>query len=287
MQVVLISGLSGAGKSHAANILEDMGYYCVDNMPVELISKFVEFCLAAGGKYEKVALVTDIRVGDSLDKLSSALDGIRSTGCEIKVIFLEASTDTIIRRYKETRRPHPLMREGEVIDAVIRREREKLEPVKAGSDIVIDTTGKSGNVVRGELGAFLGSSARYSPMAISVLSFGFKYGLPSEADLVFDVRFLPNPFYVDNLRDKTGLDDEVRDYVFSYEATKDFIGYLIPFLEYLIPHYIEEGKSTLTIGIGCTGGRHRSTSIAAHIADCLRDKGYSPVLTHRDISKDS
>jgi UPF0042 nucleotide-binding protein len=285
MQILIVSGLSGAGKSHVANILEDMGYYCVDNMPSQLLTKFAEFCISASGKYERVALVTDIRGGESFGALFESLEAIAAMGCDSKIIFLEADTETIIRRYKETRRPHPLMSGGEIIENVILKEREKLKEVRQRADLVLDTTGKNGRILKELLSDFLGSAVASVPMSITVMSFGFKYGVPVEADLVFDVRFLPNPFYIDELREKTGLDKEVRDYVFSFAPTRTFLELLYPMFEFLIPHYTEEGKSLLTIAVGCTGGRHRSTAIANDITEKIAKMGHNPVIFHRDISK--
>jgi UPF0042 nucleotide-binding protein len=285
MQIFIISGLSGAGKSRAANILEDFGYYCVDNLPVALLPKFVEFCISMQGKYERVALVTDIRSGDSFTPLFEALDTIGNMGCESRIIFLEADVDAIIRRYKESRRRHPLAEDGESIEHVILRETEKLTPVRERADFVINTTGLSVNDLKQMLSECIFGVERVHSMVISVMSFGFKYGIPVEADLIFDVRFLPNPFYVEHLRDLTGLDKAVRDYVFQFEQTTEFLEKLYPLLMFLLPGYIEEGKSSLTIGIGCTGGKHRSTALAEEIAAYLEKQGFHVVTSHRDIQK--
>lgn len=285
MQIFIISGLSGAGKSRAANILEDFGYYCVDNLPVALLPKFAEFCISMQGKYERVALVTDIRSSDSFTPLFEALDTIGSMGCESRIIFLEAEVEAIIRRYKESRRRHPLASDGEPIEQVIRRETEKLDPVRERADYVINTTGLSVNDLKQLLSECIFGVDRVHSMVVSVMSFGYKYGLPVEADLIFDVRFLPNPYYDEHLRDLTGLDQPVRDYVFKFGQTAQFLEKLYPLLFFLLPGYIEEGKSSLTIGIGCTGGKHRSTAIAEEIAACLEKQGYHVVVSHRDIQK--
>lgn len=285
MQIIIISGLSGAGKSRAANILEDIGYYCVDNLPVALLPKFAEFCISMRGKYEKVALVTDIRGGDSFLPLFEAIESIRTMGCECRIIFLEADVDAIIRRYKESRRRHPLAVEGESIEQVVRREIEKLSPVRERADFVINTTGLSVNDLKEMLSNCLFGGQKLSSMVVSVMSFGFKYGIPVEADLVFDVRFLPNPYYVDELKNLNGLDEPVRSYVFRFEGTREFLNRLYPLLDFLIPGYIEEGKSSLTIAIGCTGGKHRSTAIAKEISEYIESQGYHVLLSHRDILK--
>ncbi len=285
MQIFIISGLSGAGKSRAADILEDFGYYCVDNLPVDLLPKFTEFCISMQGKYERVALVTDIRSGDSFTPLFEALDTTGNMGCESRIIFLEADVDAIIRRYKESRRRHPLAIDGEPIEQVIQREIKKLNPVRERADFVIDTTGLSIGDLRQKLSDCVFGSERVHFMPVSIVSFGFKYGIPIEADLVFDVRFLPNPFYIEKLRDLTGLDKAVRDYVFQFEQTGNFLAKLYPLLDFLLPEYVEEGKSSLVIGIGCTGGKHRSTSITEEVASHLEANGYQVAVSHRDIEK--
>lgn len=285
MQIFIISGLSGAGKSRAANILEDVGYYCVDNLPVALLPKFVEFCISMRGKYEKVVLVTDIRSGDSFAPLFEALETIGKMGCESKIIFLEADVEAIIRRYKESRRRHPLAADGVSIEQVVNREIEKLKPVRDRADYVINTTGLSVNDLKELLSDCIFGGNKVASMVISVMSFGFKYGIPAEADLVFDVRFLPNPYYIEDLRNLTGLDEPVRDYVFGFSQTSQFLEKLYPLIFFLLPGYIEEGKSSLTIAVGCTGGRHRSTALAKEIAARIETEGYHVVLSHRDIHK--
>ena len=280
MQIFIISGLSGAGKSRAANILEDVGYYCVDNLPVALLPKFVEFCISMRGKYEKVVLVTDIRSGDSFAPLFEALETIGKMGCESKIIFLEADVEAIIRRYKESRRRHPLAADGVSIEQVVNREIEKLKPVRDRADYVINTTGLSVNDLKELLSDCIFGGNKVASMVISVMSFGFKYGIPAEADLVFDVRFLPNPYYIEDLRNLTGLDEPVRDYVFGFSQTSQFLEKLYPLIFFLLPGYIEEGKSSLTIAVGCTGGRHRSTALAKEIAARIETEGYHVVLSH-------
>jgi UPF0042 nucleotide-binding protein len=237
------------------------------------------------GKYEKVALVTDIRGGDSFAPLFEALETIGAMGCESRIIFLEADVEAIIRRYKESRRRHPLAAEGESIEQVVLREAEKLNPVRERADYVINTTGLSVNDLKEMLSDCIFGGGKISSMVISVMSFGFKYGIPAEADLVFDVRFLPNPFYEESLRNLNGLDEPVREFVFRFPQTQEFLDKLYPLLLFLLPGYIEEGKSSLTVAIGCTGGKHRSTALAKHIAEYLESQGYHVLLSHRDILK--
>jgi UPF0042 nucleotide-binding protein len=252
MEFLVISGLSGAGKSRVADILEDMDYYCVDNMPVALLPKFAELCLATRGRYERVALVTDAREKEGLNELFAALDDLWENGLEYRILFMEADKQTIIKRYKETRRPHPLMEDGGTIEAAIEREARLLTPMRERADYIINTTGLTTAMLQSRIGElFLGRDPR-STMAVMVTAFGYKYGLPMDADLVFDVRFLPNPFYVEKLREGSGLDKPVSDFVFGYEDTRKFMEHLTTLIDFLIPLYIEEGKFMLNIAIGCT-----------------------------------
>ncbi len=285
MEVLIVSGISGAGKSSAANILEDMGYYCVDNLPVALVPKFAEFCISMRGKYERVALVTDIRGEDNFQPLFEALETIEELGCDSRILFIEAEVDVIIRRYKESRRRHPLSAEGESIEQGILREIERLAPVRNRAEIVIDTSGLPLKSLKDIIESRLSGLSKGISMVVTVQSFGFKYGMPAESDLVFDVRFLPNPYYEEELRELTGLNDAVRDYVFKFPQTTEFLEKLKPLLSFLLPQYVEEGKSSLTIAVGCTGGRHRSTALATDIAKFIEELGYQTVLTHRDINK--
>lgn len=285
MEVLIVSGISGAGKSSAADILEDIGYYCVDNLPVALVPKFAEYCIATRGKYERVALVTDIRGEDSFMPLFEALDTIEKLGCESRIIFLEADVDVIIRRYKETRRRHPLSTDGESIEQGMLREIERLAPVRDRADYVINTTGLTLKQLKDLIETRASGSPEGVSMLVTVQSFGFKYGLPVESDLVFDVRFLPNPYYEEELRSLTGLDRSVKDFIFRFPQAEEFLSHLRPLLKFLLPQYVEEGKSSLTIAIGCTGGRHRSTALASEISSYIRQIGYQTALTHRDIEK--
>lgn len=285
MEFLIISGLSGGGKSRAADVLEDLDFYCVDNMPVALIPRFAELCLATKGRYERVALVTDIRSGYSFSELFDAIDEMRRMGCDHKILFIEASEETIINRYKETRRPHPLDTEASSVGEAVRLELERLAPIRARADVIIDTTGLTLSQLRRELIKNFSVETEEKNFEVAVLSFGFKFGVPIEADLMFDVRFLPNPYYDVNLRHLSGLDDEVKSFIYRFPQTFEFEQKLIELLAFLLPHYIEEGKSSLTISFGCTGGRHRSVTIAQAIGDYIAKSGYRSETTHRDITR--
>ena len=286
MEILVISGLSGAGKSCAASCLEDIGYYTVDNMPAAIIPKFAEFSAESDGRYDRVALVNDIRGGvDSFQELLEVIDRLREGGTVCRLLYLEADTQSIIKRYKETRRRHPLMADGMTIEQAMHREQELLRPLREHADFIIDTTLMPAAKLRNELYRLFGDKSARSKLSVNVVSFGFKYGIPLEADLVFDVRFLPNPFYVPDLKRKTGMDSEVYDYVFSFPQTKTFIEKLEGMLSFLLPLYAEEGKSTLVIAVGCTGGHHRSVSVARCVAAYLTELGYPAFENHRDITR--
>lgn len=286
MDFFIISGMSGAGKSRAASALEDMGFYCVDNMPPELIPKFAEMCIAANSRFSHVALVTDIRAGLDFSTLFEALDSIKTLDCNYKILYFEASTDVIIKRYKETRRPHPLFVEGTPIEYTIEKEIEMLAGVRARADYIIDTSSLTAANLRDRLIQFFEDNAlRDQSMIINVSSFGFKYGIPADADLVFDVRFLPNPYYDISLRPKTGLDPDVYSYVMKFRQTADFLKHLYGMIEFLIPQYIEEGKTSLNIAIGCTGGKHRSVALTEELGDHISSLGFRTVKLHRDASR--
>ena len=285
MEFLIITGLSGAGKSRAADVLEDLDYYCVDNMPVALIPRFAEFCAATQGRYEKVALVTDVREKDGFGELLSTLDELRRSDITCRILYMDADVSTLIRRYKESRRPHPLAVPGGTVEDAIRREIELLAPVKERADFVVNTKGLTLGRLQNRLFELLCGGERKRAIDVTVMSFGYKHGLPAEADLVFDARFLPNPFYVDELREKSGLDLPVKEYVFSFQQTRTFMEKLEEMLEFLLPLYIEEGKLSLTVAIGCTGGRHRSVAIAAALHDHLVAKGVPSINVNRDIDK--
>lgn len=286
MEFLIVSGLSGAGKSTVMSILEDSGFFCVDNLPPVLIPKFAEMCLAGTGTYEHVAMVCDIRGGKTFDALFEALDALREMKFSYKILFVEADDETIIKRYKETRRSHPLMSEGGSLTDAVEQEREAMEPVRERADYIIKTSALPAKKLRDQvLELVVPSGKRRNEMSISVTSFGFKYGVPMEADLVFDVRFLPNPFYIEELRAQTGLDAGVRDYVFSYQQTRDFMEHLKSMIAFLLPNFVEEGKSALVIAVGCTGGRHRSVAITHALAEYIRELGYEAGENHRDMTR--
>ena len=285
MDFIIISGLSGAGKSKAASFLEDIGFYVVDNMPAPLIPKFAELCMAAPARYEQVALVTDIRGGQTFDGLFSALDELHRMGCDYKILFVEASVETIIKRYKETRRGHPLAASADSLNEAVQLERTVLAPVRQRAEYIIDTTALSTAKLRGEMLRLFGHSGDTPEMSVSVTSFGFKYGIPIEADLVFDVRFLPNPYYITELRHQTGLDAGVYDFVFGYRQTADFMTHLEALIGFLLPLYVAEGKAALVIAVGCTGGQHRSVAITHALAEFIKQKGYQATENHRDMTR--
>lgn len=282
MKTLIISGLSGAGKSKAASFLEDMGYYIVDNMPAAMILKFAEF--AKGSRYEQVALVYDVRTALSFTELFGVLDQLEAMGCACKLLFLEASAETIIKRYKETRRRHPLAEKTDTLEEAVLRERELLSPVRARADVVIDTSRLPTAQLQQEMLRLFGAGGGQEGMGVTVTSFGFKHGLPLDADLVFDVRCLPNPFYIEELRSKTGLDAPVRDYVFSFKESCGLLEEIRNFLTYALPLYAEEGKTGLVVAVGCTGGHHRSVAFVHALAEFCREKGYPTREIHRDIS---
>lgn len=285
MQFIIISGLSGAGKSKAASDLEDLGFYCVDNMPAEMIPQFASLCLATKGRFEKVALVTDVRSSMTFDSLFQSLDKLDEMHLEYSIFFIEASTEVIVKRFKETRRLHPLMRGGvSVLDAV-ERERQLLEPVRTRASAIIDTTNLSTGKLRGKLIDLVAGGVRERAMHVKVLSFGFKYGLPLDADLVFDVRFLPNPYYIPELKKLTGMDEPVRNFIFQYQQTKDFLEKTEDLLAFLLPNYVDEGKTDLVIAVGCTGGQHRSSCIAKELCEFISKRGYCANLRHRDMER--
>ena len=285
MEFVIISGLSGAGKSKAASFMEDMDFFCVDNLPAPLIPKFAELGMAGSGEYDRVVLVTDIRGGTNFDSLFRALDDLEQMKCPYRILFIEASDETIIKRYKETRRSHPLGEECDSLEQAIRLEREMLAPLRALADHIIDTSNLSTAKLKGELRRLFARGAVEGRMDVRVTSFGFKHGIPMEADLVFDVRFLPNPYYVSDLRPLTGLDQGVRDYVFAGGQADEFMERLWGLVGWLLPRYEEEGKTALVVSIGCTGGHHRSVAIAHTLAERIRAQGWPVSESHRDLGR--
>ena len=285
MYFLIVSGMSGAGKSRAVATFEDLGYYCVDNLPIALIPRFAEICLAATERYERVALVTDVRAGGDFQQLFDSLDSIKSMGCDYRILFLDTDTPTLIRRFKETRRKHPLMDNGVSMTAAIEKERNMLSALRNRADFVVDSTGLSAAGLRERLLALFSGADNGGAFEVIVQSFGFKYGIPPESDLVFDVRFLPNPYYEMSLREKNGTDPDVRDYVFQGGTADVLMGHLTTMIDFLLPRYIAEGKSNLIISIGCTGGKHRSVAIAEALGGHLRGRDYGVVTVHRDYQR--
>ena len=286
MEFLIVSGLSGGGKSTVMSILEDSGFFCVDNLPPVLIPKFAEVCLAGVGTYERVAMVCDIRAGEQFTGLFEAMDALDAMKFQYKVLFVEADTAAIIKRYKETRRSHPLITEADSLSEAVEQERTAMEPLRERADYIITTTALPVQKLRGQvLDMFAPNRKSRNEMSISVTSFGFKYGVPLEADLVFDVRFLPNPYYVEELRPQTGLDKGVSDYVFDNPITQELMEHLRRFMDFLRPHFVEEGKSALVIAVGCTGGRHRSVAVTHALCEYIQGLGYAAGENHRDMTR--
>ncbi len=284
--LVVITGHSGAGKSEAIAAFEDGGYFCVDNLPPRMIGSLGELFRHEGSGVERAAVVSDVRGGDYFDELVQVLDELEADGLRPKVLFLEAEEETLVDRYKETRRRHPLAPEGRIVDG-IRAERELLAPLRARADVVMDTSDLTGGELRRRIAEELLERHEGGKMALTLLTFGFKNGPPHDADLTLDVRFLPNPHYVDDLRPLTGLDKRVREYVESGTQAGEFYGRLLPLLEFLVPAYVAEGKSHLTIAVGCTGGRHRSLTVADRIRRDLTGRDDVIVrVKHRDVELD-
>ena len=285
MKLVIVTGMSGAGKTIALKMLEDIGFYCVDNLPISLVDKFVQL-VSEGTSIEKAALGLDIRSGEELGNLDEILENWRRSNVDVQVLFLDANDAVLIKRYKETRRTHPLAGAGRLENG-IEKEREKLAFLKREADYIIDTSMLLTRELRKELEKIFLQDARYKNMYVTVLSFGFKYGIPEDADLVFDVRFLPNPYYDEHLRPLTGQVQAVRDYVMQGGTGEEFLKKLNDLLEFVIPKYEQEGKTQLVIAIGCTGGRHRSVTIAGEVFKRLTESGrYEIRLEHRDAGKD-
>ncbi len=283
MQFIIVTGMSGAGKTTVVHILEDIGYYCIDNIPPTLITQFVTLCQNSNIAMDKIAFVVDARSGDKIMRLADEITKLKkTTGYNCEVLFLEASDETIIKRYKETRRKHPHAKGGLLIDG-IETERRLLFEIRDKADHIISTTGLITKQLREQILALFESRQKFENINVNIISFGFKRGIPLDTDLVFDVRFLPNPFYEPELRNQTGLDAPVRDYVMNCDVTKAFMEKLSDMINFLLPQYVEEGKTHLAIGIGCTGGKHRSVAVATALGNELKQKNYYTIVTHRDM----
>ncbi|MBP7250389.1 MAG: RNase adapter RapZ [Selenomonas sp.] len=282
-RLVIVTGMSGGGKTQASRYLEDLGYFCVDNLPPVFIPKFVELCAHAGGHVSKVVLVVDTRSREFFDTFVQVLEDMDKSDTNYEMLFMDASDAAIIRRYKETRRRHPMAPASRITEGIA-KERERLAPVRAKATYIIDTSELKKVQLRDKIHRLFGTSEG-EQMNINVLSFGFKFGMPLDADMVLDVRFLPNPFYIESMRHKSGAVPEVADYIAKFPVTQEFLKKLDDLLDFLVPQYVKEGKSQLVIAVGCTGGMHRSVFVAKHIFDRLGSRGYPVKLEHRDLMK--
>lgn len=287
MKFVILTGMSGAGKSTALKMLEDMGYFCVDNLPIALIEKFAELADMPGSETQKVAVGIDIRSGQRLEGLQGVLENLRKNGKQFQILYLDSTDEVLVKRYKETRRTHPLSG-GERVDRGITEERVRMEFLKKQADYILDTSNMLTRELKAELEKIFVQNQSYRNLFITIVSFGFKYGIPTDSDLVFDVRFLPNPYYVEGLRAKTGNDKEIQDFVMKYKEANEFLDKLEDMLRFLIPNYIAEGKTQLVISVGCTGGKHRSVTLANALYHRLEnEKEFGIKIEHRDIQKDA
>ncbi len=283
MRFVVVTGMSGGGKKTALRMLEDVGFYCVDNLPVELIERFVELLASPGGEITKVALGVDVRANHGFEQVPEILGNLKKSGYPLEILYMEANDDTLIKRYKESRRMHPLSPDGRVEEG-IRKERTILEKIKEKADYIMDSSKLLTRDLKEELDKIFVQDEGYNNLMITILSFGFKHGIPQDADLVFDVRFLPNPYYIEELKHYSGNDAPVHDYVMGFSEATEFLDKLDDMVSFLIPNYIKEGKYQLVIAIGCTGGKHRSVTLANELYDRLKGKkGYGIKITHRDI----
>ena len=284
MRFVIVTGMSGSGKRTAMKMLEDVGFYCVDNLPVALIDKFVELIAMPNSEVNKVALGIDVRADQSFDGVCRVLEKLKDNGYLFEILFLEASDAVLLKRYKETRRLHPLSPKGRVQEG-IHKERETLKEIRQMADYIFDTSNLLTRELKEEIDNIFIHNKEYNSLIVSILSFGFKNGIPADADLVFDVRFLPNPFYIDELKHKTGNDKEVQDYVMEFTEASEFLKKLMDMLDFLIPNYVKEGKHQLVVAIGCTGGKHRSVTLANELYAKMKDHGtYGMKLYHRDVN---
>lgn len=281
MRFVIITGMSGAGKTQVIRALEDLGFFCIDNLPPNFIPKFAELCIKSQ-TLNRVGLVVDIRGGDFFDFMLDALGDLDHMALPYEILFLEASNDVLVKRYKETRRRHPLAHQGSILEG-IQEERKRLEELRGKADKIIDTSHLAPKDFKNQLKRIYGQENPLQSLGITVVSFGYKYGIPLDADMVFDVRFLPNPFYLESLKDLTGNDQSVRDYVLKWPETHEFLQKFFALINFLLPYYVQEGKMHFTIAIGCTGGNHRSVTVAHVLNDFLKKHGYNVRLEHRDI----
>ena len=284
MRLVIVTGMSGAGRTTALKMLEDAGYFCVDNLPVPFIEKFAELTASGNSEITKVAIGVDVRSGKSLSELEEILERMTLHGLNYEILFLDASDEVLVKRYKETRRMHPLAASGRIEDGIV-RERERLVFLKKHADYIIDTSKLLTRELKQELDKIFVQNRAFKNLMITVLSFGFKYGIPSDADLVFDVRFLPNPYYYEDLRKLTGNDQKIQDFVMGYDMAHVFLDKLEDMIRFLIPNYVLEGKNQLVIAVGCTGGHHRSVALAQYMCDHLTEQGVKASVTHRDMQK--
>jgi len=285
VKFLIVTGLSGAGKSQSIKFLEDLGYFCVDNLPPALIGKFAEMCSESRGDIEKTAIVIDIRGGRFFSQLPVSLDELKASGHTYDILFLEASDETLIRRFKSSRRMHPLSVGGRIIKG-LKAERRMLEEIKSKATNIIDTTNMSPSELKEEIIHLIVKGGKSEGLIINILSFGFKYGVPLDSDMVFDVRFLPNPYYIEDLKKFSGTNDSVKNYVMQWPAAVGFLDKLSDMMEFLIPHFIKEGKSQLVVAIGCTGGRHRSVTMANMLSNRLKKNSHRVIVEHRDIEEE-
>ena len=287
MRLVIVTGISGAGKVTALKIFEDNGYYCVDNLPIDLIESFADILFGQTNEKNKVAIGVDIRSGKNLEKMSEVLKNMKAKEQNYEILFLDCNNNTLIKRFKETRRSHP-MGDRDSVENEINEERAKLEFLREQADYIIDTSNLLVKELRGEIEKIFVLNRDYRNLFVTIMSFGFKHGVPADCDLVFDVRFLPNPYYIDELRPKSGNDREVREYVMNNDKAREFLAKLTDRIEFLIPNYVQEGKTQLVIGIGCTGGKHRSVTLANELYEALqKNDNYGIRIEHRDIGKDA
>ena len=286
MRFVIVTGMSGAGKTSVLKFLEDINFFCVDNLPPALLPKFAELCYEQEGEIERVAMGIDIRGGRLFNDLFEVLSDLQSKGYEYEILFLDASDEVLIKRYKETRRSHPLSRNGSIQEGIL-KEREILRNVKTKATYIIDTSQALTRQLKEQINGIFVENKKHENLVITIQSFGFKYGIPTDSDLVFDVRFLPNPFYISELKELTGNDEPVSSYVMQFEESQIFLNKMVDMVEFLIPLYIKEGKNNLVISIGCTGGKHRSVTLANALYQALGQEKHTLLLQHHDIEKDA